>query len=158
MLKLWLTQVLACVAAASIGGCTLGAAQKPAPELPQRPVVARPTWLELVPSELEAVRACVTARAPEPALAVHVQPLNELRTGVITLGLDGSVERCVHRIDLIEYRARAHDMRAADFAGQPAVWAAASRPEGTSGTYVEEIVRAGVTVAWVQWLGTGGRR
>jgi hypothetical protein len=148
--------VLKLLMAACFVLCAACAPRRAGGEPVATPTVDRPGWLDLVPRSLEAVHACVRARAPELAYAVHVQELNDMRIGVVTLGVGGTLERCVHRFDFVEYRARARDLQPADFAGQPAVWPGSERPDWAVDTYAEEIVAAGVTVAWVHWL--GGRR
>jgi len=139
-------------------GC--GAANKAPVEVPAASIanaVERPAWLGLVADEIDAATSCVRARAPEAAFVVHLQLLNDLRVGVVTLGNDGSVERCVHRLDEIEFRSRAKELRGLDFVGRPAVWPGQARPAWAVDAYLEEIVGNGATVAWVHWLGLEAR-
>lgn len=120
---------------------------------PRAEELARPAWLDVAGAEIEAVRECIRARSPEAAVAVHVQALNDLRVGVVTLALDGSAERCVYRMDHVEWRVRARELNAAEFAGHPAVTPGRDRPVWAGDAYLEELVSEGRTVAWVHWLG-----
>lgn len=127
----------------------------PASAEPTREIasVVRPAWLELVAERVEAARACVLARGPRPAFVVDMRMLHDDRVGIVTIGADGSLERCVHRIDRVEYRARLRDLRSTDFAGRPAVCPGPERPSWGADAYLEEVVSEGQTVAWVHWLG-----
>jgi hypothetical protein len=148
MLKKIVAAVL--LTSTALGGCASKASRPSGP-----PFVAprlRAAWLGLVADEIEALRACVDARAPERAVAAHVQLLDGAQVGIVTLGEATGAERCVFGDERVVFRVRARDLSRADFAGRPVVWASAARPEVAQETYLEEVVSQGRTVAWVQWL------
>ena len=143
----------------SVAVCFGAGCSRPAPKAPTEATsLARPEWVGRLVDEVEAARACVRERAPMESAVVHIQVLRDLRLGVLTLGRDGTAERCVFGDGLVEYRTKAKDVRSSDFVGFPIVWLGEERPRWAAGAYLEELVSHGATVAWVQWLGEETRK
>lgn len=122
--------------------------------------VPRPTWLGAVAEHLPSIEACLQLRLPVRSAAVDVALLQGARVGVVSLGDDGRIERCV--VDgagrVVHREADRQGLRPASFAGQPAVTPGPDRPAIGDRVYAETLIRAGRPVGWVHWRGVRARR